>query len=469
MFESLSRRLTSAFDRIRGRGALTEQDVLDVLRDVRISLLEADVALPVVKHMIQDLKVKAIGQDVLKSITPDQMMIKIIYDYLVDFLGTTPVPLNLKGSAPMTYMMVGLQGSGKTTTTGKLARFLSEHHRKKVLMVSLDTYRPAAQKQLEILGHTLNIPTLPIVEGETPLTIARRAMKEASTQMIDVILFDTAGRLHIDDDLMQEIKDLKALTNPIETLLVADAMTGQDAVTMAQAFHEATPVTGVILTRVDGDSRGGAALSVRYITQQPIKFLGVGEKLEALEVFDPHRIADRILDRGDVVSLVEKAAQSIDQEQAEKMAQKMSKGQFDLNDLSQYLSQMLSMGGMSGILNMLPGMGKIKDQLHDAMAKQSGSGKAKDGDALIRRQIAIISSMTKKERRYPTLLNASRKRRIAQGSGVEVFEVNRLLKQFEQMATMMKRMKKMGMGKGLMKGMLQKGGGLRGLFGKNGG
>lgn len=463
MFESLTQRLSSAFDSLRGRGAIKEQDVLNVLREVRISLLEADVALPVVKHMISELKVKAVGQDVLKSITPDQMIIKIIYDYLVEFLGTDPAPLNLKGSPPVHYLMVGLQGSGKTTTTGKLARHLRDQHHKNVLMVSLDTYRPAAQRQLAILGETLGIETLPIIEGEDPLTIAKRALDTSKKSMYDVVLFDTAGRLHIDDHLMKEVQHLKSLINPLETLLIADAMTGQDAVTMAKSFHDAVPITGVVLTRIDGDSRGGAALSVRYVTQQPIKFLGVGEKLEALEVFDPHRIADRILDRGDVVSLVEKAAKAIDHADAEKMAKKMSKGQFDLNDLSKYLSQMLNMGGMGGLLSMMPGMGKIKEKLNEAMEKQAASGKTQDGDAIIRRQIAIISSMTPKERTTPTLLNGPRKKRIAKGAGVEVFEVNRLLKQFEQMATMMKRMKKMGMGKGMMRAMMSRGGG--GLFG----
>ncbi len=450
MFQSLSQRLTGIFDKLRGRGFLNEDDVNAALREIRIALLEADVALPVVKQFIEQVRERAVGQEVIRSVSPGQMVVKIVHDNLVEMLGGKAEPLNLSAPAPFSIMMVGLQGSGKTTTTSKLARYLTEKLNKKVLMVSVDVYRPAAQQQLAVLGEQLKIATLPIIEGQKPLDIAKRALDEAKRQGIDVILFDTAGRLHIDDELMDEVAALKKLTNPIETLLVADAMTGQDAVTIAKGFHERIGVTGLVLTRVDGDSRGGAALSMRSVTGCPVKFMGVGEKTDQLEVFQPERIAGRILDMGDIVSLVERAAEVVDQEDAEKLAKKMQKGHFDLDDMAKHLEQMIKMGGMSGLLGLLPGVGKIKDKIQEAGLD----------DRLIRRQIGIIRSMTKRERRDFRLLNASRKRRVASGCGMEVSDVNRLLKQFQQMQTMMKQMGRLGE-KGFMRG-----GGLRGLFGR---
>ncbi|MBY0281402.1 MAG: signal recognition particle protein [Alphaproteobacteria bacterium] len=449
MFQTLSQRLTGIFDKLRGRGLLSEDDVNAAMREIRIALLEADVALSVVKEFIEQVRTKAIGQEVLRSISPGQMVVKIVHDHLVEMLGGQAEPLNLSASSPFSIMVVGLQGSGKTTTTAKLGRFLKEKMNKSVLMVSVDIYRPAAQEQLAILGRQLNIPTLSIIEGQKPQEIAKRALEEAKRQSIDVMLFDTAGRLHIDEDLMQEVSELKALVKPIETLLIADAMTGQDAVSIAKGFHEKVSITGLILTRVDGDSRGGAALSMRSVTGCPIKFMGMGEKVDQLEVFQPERIAGRILDMGDIVSLVERAAEVVDQEDAEKLAKKMQKGHFDLDDMAKHLEQMLKMGGLSGLMSFLPGVGKIKDKIQEAGLD----------DRLIRRQIAIVRSMTKKERKDYRLLNASRKRRVAAGCGMEVSDVNRLLKQFQQMQTMMKQMGKMGE-KGLMRG------GLRGLFGR---
>lgn len=449
MFQTLSQRLTGIFDKLRGRGLLSEEDVNAAMREIRIALLEADVALPVVKQFIEQVREKAIGHEVIRSISPGQMVVKIVHDHLVEMLGEQAEPLNLSAPSPFSIMVVGLQGSGKTTTTAKLGRLLKEKMSKSVLMVSVDVYRPAAREQLEVLGRQLNIPTLSIIEGEKPLAIAKRALEEAKRQSIDVILFDTAGRLHIDDDLMQEVAELKALVKPIETLLVADAMTGQDAVTIAKRFHEKINVTGLILTRIDGDSPGGAALSMRAVTGCPVKFMGTGEKVDQLEIFQPERIAGRILDMGDIVSLVERAAEVVDQEDAEKLAKKMQKGHFDLDDMAKHLEQMLKMGGLSGLMNFLPGVGKIKDKIQEAGLD----------DRLIRRQIAIVRSMTKKERKDYRLLNASRKRRVAAGCGLEVSDVNRLLKQFQQMQTVMKQMGKMGE-KGLMRG------GLRGLFGR---
>jgi signal recognition particle subunit SRP54 len=449
MFQSLSSRLTSVLDRLRGRGALTEADVVAALREVRIALLEADVSLSVVKQFIEDVKEKAIGQDVIRGVNPGHMVVKIVHDHLIATLGETPEEINLATTPPAVILMVGLQGSGKTTSTGKLAKLLAQKYRKKVLMASLDIYRPAAQHQLEILGKQLSLETLPIIEGQKPLQIAERALQAARKQGMDVVLLDTAGRLHIDDALMEEVTLVKKATNPIETLLVADAMTGQDAVTIAKAFHEKVGVTGIILTRVDGDARGGAALSMRAVTGRPIKFLGVGEKLDQLEVFQPDRIASRILDMGDVVGLVEKAAEMVDQAEAEKMAAKLQKGQFDLSDMLLQLQQMQKMGGLSSLMGMLPGIGRMKDKLSEAGMD----------DSVIKRQMAIIQSMTKKERRDPKLLNGSRKRRIATGSGTSVQEVNRLLKQFMQMQTVMKQMGKLG-----KKGLLRQG--LKGLFGR---
>jgi signal recognition particle subunit SRP54 len=449
MFQSLSQRLTGILDKLRGRGALTEADVVTALREVRIALLEADVALPVVKQFIEGVKEKAIGQEVIRSVTPGQMVVKIVHDHLVDMLGRENEEINLATQPPAVILMVGLQGSGKTTSSAKLGKFLSQKMSKKVLLASLDVYRPAAQLQLETLGKQLNLATLPIVADEKPLTITQRALTAGKAQGFDVVILDTAGRLHIDEELMQEVAQVKALAKPIESFLVADAMTGQDAVVIAREFSEKVGITGIILTRVDGDARGGAALSMRAVTGCPIKFMGIGEKLDQLEVFQSERVAGRILDMGDIVSLVEKAAEVVDQEEAQKMAVKMQKGQFDLNDMAKQLEQMLKMGGLGGIMNMLPGVGKIKDKMSEAGLN----------DQIIRRQIAIIQSMTKAERRNAKILNGSRRRRIALGSGVNVPEVNRLVKQFEQMQDVMKKMSKLGK-KGIMRG------GLKGLFGR---
>jgi signal recognition particle subunit SRP54 len=449
MFQTLSERLSGILDKLRGRGALTEADVVAAMREVRVALLEADVALPVVKQFIEEVREKAVGQDVVKSVTPGQMVVKIVHDHLVAMLGTEVEPVNLSAPAPLAMLLVGLQGSGKTTTTGKLGKLLSEKHGKKVLMASLDVYRPAAQEQLASLGRQLNIETFPIVEGEKPLAIAERAMSFGRLQGFDVVLLDSAGRLHIDETLMAEVASIKANVKPTETLLVADAMTGQDAVIIAKAFQDQVGLTGIVLTRVDGDARGGAALSMRAVTGCPIKLMGTGEKLDQLEVFQPTRIAGRILDMGDVVSLVERAAEVIDAEDAQKMAEKLQKGIFDLNDMASQLEQMLKMGGISTMLGFLPGIGKIKDKI-----AESGMN-----DKIIRQQLAVVRSMTKGERRDYRLLDASRKRRIAAGSGTTVVEVNRLIKQFQQMQHMMKKMSKLDK-KGLMRQ------GLKGLFGQ---
>lgn len=448
MFQTLSGRLTGILDRLRGRGALTEADVIAALREVRVALLEADVSLAVVKQFIEEVREKAIGQDVIQSVTPGQMVVKIVHDHLVSMLGSEAEPLNLAASAPLAILMVGLQGSGKTTSTGKIAKLLTEKQGKKVLMASLDVYRPAAQEQLASLGRQLEIESLPIVEGEKPFKIAERAMSVARLQGFDVVLLDSAGRLHIDDVLMKEVAEVKALTTPIETLLVADAMTGQDAVTIAKAFQDQVGITGIVLTRVDGDARGGAALSMRAVTGCPIKLMGMGEKLDQLEVFQPARIAGRILDMGDVVSLVERASEVINAEDAQKMAEKLQKGIFDMDDMASQLEQMLKMGGLSKMMGFLPGIGKLKDKIAEAGMD----------DSIIRQQLAVVRSMTRQERRDYRLLNASRKRRIAAGSGTSVVDVNRLIKQFQQMQHMMKQMGKMGK-KGLMRQ------GLKGLFG----
>ncbi|RZI46159.1 signal recognition particle protein [Candidatus Finniella inopinata] len=450
MFQTLSQRLSAVFEKLRGRGFLSEDDVNAALREIRIALLEADVALPVVKQFIEQVRERAVGQEVVRSIAPGQMVVKIVHDFLVEMLGTTAEPLNLAAASPFAYLLVGLQGSGKTTTTGKLARHLTEKLNKKVLLVSLDVYRPAAQHQLEVLGKQLQIPSLAIIEGQKPLQIAERALQEAKRQGVDVILFDTAGRLHIDETLMNEVVSLKKMIQPLETLLVADAMTGQDAVTIATQFQNQVGLTGLILTRVDGDSRGGAALSMRAVTGCPIKFLGVGEKTNELEVFQPDRIAGRILDMGDIVSLVERATEFVNEEDAEKLAKKMQKGHFDLDDMAKHLEQMMKMGGLSGLMSFLPGVGKIKDKMQEAGVD----------DRLIHRQIAIVRSMTVKERRDYRLLNASRKRRVALGCGQNVSDINRLLKQFQQMQTMMKQMGKLG-----QKGFMRQG--LRGLLGRS--
>ncbi len=436
MFEQLSERLEKAFDRLRGRGLLRESDVDQALREVRIALLEADVALPVVKDFIASVREKAVGEAVLKSVKPGQQVVKIVHDELVGLLGGEEGArsLDLGGPSPAVVMMVGLQGSGKTTTTAKIARLLAHKDNRRVLMASLDTRRPAAQEQLAVLGRDAGVETLPIVVGQDPEAIARRALETARFKGFDVLLLDTAGRLHVDEALMGELKAVAAIADPRATLLVVDAMTGQDAVEIARHFGAALPLSGVVLTRMDGDARGGAALSMRAVTGKPILFLGTGEKLDQLERFDPERVAGRILGMGDIVALVEKAAEAVKADEAERMARKLQKGQFDLEDLRTQLRQMQKMGGLKGLLALLPGV--------KGMAK--GLGKAAVDDRLLKRQEAIINSMTPAERRDPRILNASRKRRIAAGSGTSVQEVNRLLKQYRQMAGMFKRMRKMG-------------------------
>jgi len=450
VFEALSGKLSDVFERLKRKAALTEEDVNEAMRAVRVALLEADVALPVVKDFIAKVKERAIGQEVIRSVTPAQMVVKIVHDHLVETLGSQGVEIDLAATPPVVILMLGLQGSGKTTSSAKLGLRLTKLYKKKVLLASLDIYRPAAQEQLAILGRQAEIATLPIVGGEKPQAIAARALDAGRREGFDVVILDTAGRLHIDQALMDEVAQVRDIAKPTETLLVADAMTGQDAVTLAQAFHGQIGITGLILTRVDGDARGGAALSMRAVTGRPIKFLGQGEKLDALEPFHPDRIAGRILGMGDVVGLVEKAAQIIEKDEAEKLAAKVMKGKFDLDDLASQLRQMKKMGDLDGILGMLPGMGKIKDKLANA----------KIDDRQISRQEAIILSMTPKERRNPDLIKASRKQRIARGSGTSVQDVNRLLKQHQQMAGMMKQMGKLGQ-KGLMRH------GLGALFGKS--
>jgi signal recognition particle subunit SRP54 len=446
MFDTLSNRLGEIFDRLRGRGALSEDDVAAAMREIRIALLEADVALPVVRDFIAAVREKAIGQDVIRSVTPGQMVVKIVHDHLVQTLAGDGASdgLDLNAPAPVGIMLVGLQGSGKTTTAAKLALRLKTRERKKVLMASLDVQRPAAQEQLAQLGKQVGVTTLPIISGERPIAITKRALDVARREGYDVVIYDTAGRLTVNEELMLEVAAVREAAQPHQTILVADAMTGQDAVNVAKAFGERAGVTGIVLTRVDGDARGGAALSMRAITGKPIVFIGVGEKIEALEPFHPERIAGRILGMGDVVSLVEKAAEIADQDEAEKLARKLEKGNFDLDDLAGQLRQLRRMGGMSSMLGMLPGIGKIKRQI-DA---------AKIDENIIKRQEAIIGSMTKAERKNPNLLNGSRRRRIAAGSGTTVPDVNRLMKQYQDMSGMMKRMKKLGQ-KGMMRHGLQ--------------
>jgi signal recognition particle subunit SRP54 len=450
MFESLSGRLNDVFDRLKRRGALREEDVQAALRDIRVALLEADVALPVVKDFIGAIRERAVGQEVLKSVTPGQMVVKIVHDHLVDLLGREASELNLSGPPPRVVLMVGLQGSGKTTTSAKIAYRLRTKERRRALLAALDVQRPAAQEQLAVLADQAGVASLPIVPGQTPLAIAERAVETARRSGDDVVILDTAGRLHVDEALMAELAAIRDRVRPHETLLVADALTGQDAVNLARTFHERVGLSGIVLTRIDGDGRGGAALSMRAVTGQPIKLVGVGEKIDALEAFHPDRMASRILGMGDVVSLVERVAETVDREEAEQLAAKMKKGSFDLDDLATQLQQMRKMGGMSGILGMLPGVGKIRQQLAEHQID----------DRMIARQLAIIGSMTRKERRNPQVLHASRKRRIAAGSGTAVPEVNKLLKQYQQMQTMMKRVKKMGqkqfMARGLPPGLLQR-------------
>lgn len=458
MFDGLSNRLTSVFDKLRRRGALTEADVNDAMREVRLALLEADVALPVVKDFIAKVREQAVGAEVIRSVTPGQMVVKIVHDALVDMLGggaetaEADSQLNIDRVPPVPVLMVGLQGSGKTTTSGKIALRLKTQARKKVLLASLDVYRPAAQHQLQVLGEQTGVDCLPIILGQMPVDIARRAMDEARKGGYDVVILDTAGRLHIDQELMAEVAAVRDVVNPAETLLVTDAMIGQDAVTLAREFSEKVGITGIVLTRIDGDARGGAALSMRAVTGKPIKLLGVGEKLDALESFSPDRIAGRILGMGDIVSLVEKASATVDKDAAEKLAARMMEGKFDLEDMLTQFRQIRKMGDVKGLLGMLPGIANMKKQLASANID----------DKVIARQEAIILSMTPKERRNPDLLKASRKRRIAAGAGVDAAEVNRLLKQHMQMADMMKKMKKMGGAKGLMSS-------LGGLFGGGGG
>jgi signal recognition particle subunit SRP54 len=440
MFENLTQRLGDVFDRLTRRGALSEADVDTALREVRVALLEADVALPVVKDFVDRVRVKAVGEAVLKSVTPGQMVVKIVHDHLVQTLGAESSALDLNATPPIPILMVGLQGSGKTTTTAKIGLRLKNRERRKVLMASLDTRRPAAMEQLAILGMQAEVTTLNIVPGEPPVAIARRALQTAALGAFDVVLLDTAGRLHIDDELMAEVAAVRDAVKPKETLLVVDAMTGQDAVNVAQAFRDKVGVSGIVMTRVDGDARGGAALSMRAVTGCPIKLIGVGEKLDAIEDFHPSRIAGRILGMGDVVSLVEKAAETIEQEEAEKLAAKVQKGQFDLDDMAQQLKQLQKMGGLDSILGMLPGIGKMQKQIAEAKIDQK----------LLKRQQAIISSMTRQERRKPEIIKASRKQRIASGSGTSVSDVNKLLKQHQEMQRMMKQMTKLGK-KGLMR------------------
>ncbi len=512
MFENLSKRLSESFDKLRRKGRLSESDVEEALREVRMALLEADVALPVARDFINNIKGKLVGAEIIASVSPANMVIKLVHDALVDLLGgataaplptgeavelglpkanlsgtgegaveqahasprphpdlqpnavgvwanpTSPAgrgapasplaayfnaeePLNLRCAPPAIILMCGLQGSGKTTTTGKLALRLRTKQSKRVLVASLDVYRPAAQEQLASVAKTAEVDSLPIVAGEMPEAITARALEAARKGGYDVLLLDTAGRLHIDDALMGELKQVKALAQPIETLLVADSLTGQDAVNIARAFHENIGITGTVLTRMDGDGRGGAALSMRAVTGQPIKFVGMGEKLTELEPFQPERIAGRILDKGDVVALVEKAAEVMNSEAAEASAKRMMEGKFDLNDMLGHMRQIQNMGGLGSMMNLLPGMGKLKEQM---------AGAAMPDDSVVKRQEAIILSMTAKERAKPDLLNASRRRRIANGAGVQVSDVNRLIKQYQQMETMMKQMKKMGGMKAMM-------------------
>ncbi|MBD8618105.1 signal recognition particle protein [Sphingomonas sp. CFBP 13728] len=455
MFESLSDRLGGVFDRLRGRGALTEADVRAAMREVRVALLEADVALPVAREFVEKATEKAIGQNVLRSVTPGQQVVKIVSDALVEMLGSDAVELELGVTPPAVIMMVGLQGSGKTTTTAKIAKRLAAgqanfgqagRERKKVLMASLDVNRPNAQEQLATLGTQIDVATLPIVQGQQPVDIARRAMQAAKLQGYDVLMLDTAGRLHVDQALMDEMKAVADVANPAEILLVVDSLTGQDAVNVAQNFSDQVPLTGIVLTRMDGDARGGAALSMRAVTGKPIKFAGTGEKLDALEAFHPERVAGRILGMGDVVSLVERAAESIQAEDAERMAAKMAKGQFDMNDLRAQLAQMQRMGGLGALAGMIPGMKKAQ-----------GAVASVGGEKVLVHMDAMIGSMTIKERNKPELINAKRKIRIAKGSGTTVQEVNKLLKMHLEMSTAMKKIKKMGGMKGMM-AMLGKGG-----------
>ena len=452
MFENLSERLSGVFDRLTKQGALSEEDVKTALREVRVALLEADVSLPVARDFVKAVQDQATGQAVTKSITPGQQVVKIVHDALINTLKGEGEPGALKiDNPPAPILMVGLQGGGKTTTTAKLAKRLKERDGKRVLMASLDVNRPAAMEQLAILGVQIGVDTLPIVKGEDPVAIAKRAKTQAAMGGYDVYMLDTAGRLSIDEELMSQVEAVRNVAIPRETLLVVDGLTGQDAVHTAQNFDDRIGITGVVLTRMDGDGRGGAALSMRAVTGKPIKFVGLGEKMDALETFEPERIAGRILGMGDIVALVEKAQETIEAEQAERMMRRMSKGQFNMNDLKMQLEQMIKMGGMQGMMGMMPGMGKMAKQVEDAGFD----------DKILKQQIALIQSMTKKERANPALLQASRKKRIARGAGMEVSDLNKLMKMHRQMSDMMK---KMGKGKG---GMLKQA--MKGMLGGKGG
>ena len=448
MFDNLTDRLSQTIKNLRGQGRLSEDNINDALRDVRMALLEADVALPVVKDFVARVRERAMGQDVLKSLSPGQMLVKVVNEELVHTMGEANDGLNLSVQPPAVILMAGLQGSGKTTSTAKLARMLKEREKKSVLVASCDIYRPAAIEQLQTLAAEVEAEPFPSRTDQDPVSIARNAVSHARKQHLDVVIIDTAGRLHIDDEMMAEIRRVHEAVNPVETLFVVDSMTGQDAANTARTFNDVLPLTGVILTKADGDARGGAALSIRAITGKPIKFIGVGEKTAALEAFHPDRIASRILGMGDILSLVEEAEQKVDKVQVEKLAQKITKGKgFDMNDFRDQLDQMLNMGGLSGLMDKMPGMGQMpKNAMMD--------------DGQVHRMKAIINSMTLQERSFPAVIKGSRRRRIAAGSGTQVQDVNRLLKQHMQMQKMMKKMSKGGMGKMMrgMKGKLPQGG-----------
>lgn len=462
MFDNLSQRLRKTVTNLTGRGRLTEENIQEALREVRVSLIEADVALPVAKDFVEKIKEKALGEEVIQSLTPGQSLIKIVNEELTHMMGDSQAEINFKAKPPVVILMAGLQGSGKTTTTAKLGRYIQNHYKKSVLVTSADIYRPAAIKQLETLATDLSLNFEPSEATEKPLKIAKRAIDRAKKEQIDVVIIDTAGRLHIDDAMMDEIKELHKATNPTETLFVVDSMTGQDAANTAKAFNDALEITGVVLTKTDGDARGGAALSVRFITGKPIKFIGTGEKTDAFEAFHPDRIASRILGMGDMLSLIEEAEQKIDRQKAEKAAKKFKKGKtFDLQDFLEQLEQMDKMGSMTSMLSKLPGVPNINPE----MLKQQMP------DEKLKRMKAIVHSMTPKERRFPDIINGSRKKRIATGSGSEVQDINRLLKQFMQMQKMMKKLsKKGGMQKMMrqMQGMMGSGGGMPPMGGGGG-
>ncbi|TLU66896.1 signal recognition particle protein [Thalassotalea litorea] len=457
MFENLSDRLTRSLKNISGRGRLTEDNIKETLREVRMALLEADVALPVIREFIANVKTRAVGQEVIKSLTPGQIFVKIVRSELEAAMGSANEALELKAAPPAVVLMAGLQGAGKTTSVGKLAKFLKEREKKKVLVVSADVYRPAAIKQLQTLAEEIDVEFFPSDVSQKPVAIANAAMAHAKKQFIDVVLVDTAGRLHVDGEMMEEIQQLHKSVDPVETLFVVDAMTGQDAANTAKAFNDALPLTGVILTKTDGDARGGAALSIRHITGKPIKFLGVGEKTDALEPFHPDRVASRILGMGDVLSLIEEVEQKVDKDKAQQLAKKVKSGKgFDLEDFREQLVQMKSMGGMMGLMDKLPGMGNMSEQVKGQM-----------DDKMTVRMEAIINSMTPGERKRPDIIKGSRKRRIAAGSGTQIQDVNKLLKQFTQMQKMMKKMSgKGGMQKMMrsMQGMMPPGMGGGGMF-----